>query len=309
LLGDGAKDGLAREMYRSLHERIAALPDGLRVLPGHGAGSLCGAGVCGLAETTLGFERATNALFRLGEDEFVKELLASVPEMPAYYPRMKELNAKGAEILKEIPGGRGLGSGEVVGLLLGGDVVAVDVRSPEAFAAGHVAGATNLGAGSNFSLWAGWLLDAQKRIVLVGDGGEEEECRRDLVRVGLDGVMGYLAGGMAAWLDAGLEVVRVDRLSVEDVAEFDGEDVLVDVRSEKEWDGGHIDGAWHIPLGELGRSFDLLPKGRRIVTVCGSGYRASVATSLLERAGFRDVGWMEGGMGAWELRECAIGCS
>ena len=93
----------------------------------------------------------------------------------------------------------------------------VDLRGVEAFAAGHVPGAVNLGAGASLSMWAGWLLDVEKRIVLVGEGGNEEASRRALVRVGLDRIEGYLAGGMAAWVAAGLEMARVALVAAEEV--------------------------------------------------------------------------------------------
>lgn len=303
LLGDEAKVGLARELYRSLHERIATLPDEVKVYPGHGAGSLCGAGIGDHAETTLGDERAMNPLFRLEEEAFVEAILASVPEMPDYYPRMKVLNARGADVLKKIPGDRALTAVEVAELLEDEDAVAIDLRSPEAFAQGHIPGAISLGAEGNLSLWAGWILDAGKRLLLVGAGSDEEESRLGLIRVGLDRIEGYLAGGMEAWILAGREIARVKTYSVDEVEYRDDATLLLDVRNAREWDDSHIEGARRIALGELTRSLDLLPRDRPIVTICGSGYRASVAASLLERGGFRDVGWMVGGMEAWERKK------
>jgi hydroxyacylglutathione hydrolase len=299
LLGDAAKDGLAREMFRSLHRRIAGLPDDVAMYPGHGAGSLCGAGMRPEAESTLGHERVTDGLFRLGEEEFVREILESVPEMPAYYPRMKALNAMGAARLAGLPGGRALAVAEVAEMSRSGDVVVVDLRGVEAFAAGHVPGAVSLGAGASLSMWAGWLLDPEKRLVLVGDGGDEEVSRRALARVGLDRVEGHLAGGMAAWVKAGLEASCVALVSAEDVKRRLHSALVLDVRNDKEWESGHIAGAMHVPLSGLAGSLGELSRERAVISVCGSGYRASVAASLLARAGFGDVSVMEGGMGAW----------
>ena len=83
LLGEEAKQTLAQELYRSLHELIASLPDGAQVYPGHDAGSLCGAGMSEWAESTLGYERLLQPLFKLEEQPFVREILASVPPMPS----------------------------------------------------------------------------------------------------------------------------------------------------------------------------------------------------------------------------------
>jgi hydroxyacylglutathione hydrolase len=314
LLGEAAKQGLAHELFRSLHERIAALPDGVAIYPGHGAGSLCGSGMSERAESTLGYERATNPLFALDEASFVREILASVPPMPTYYPRMKQLNASGASSVSNVPGGRALSIGEVAGLAENGDVILLDLRRAEAFGGAHIRGAINIGAGQNLSLWSGWLLDSKLRIVLVGNSGDQEASRRALVRVGLDRIEGYLDGGMTAWIDSGRDFVGTLQISVRQVSQCAADalvlDVLVlDVRSETEWSTGHIAGAMHIMLGDLGQQWNTLPSGRSIVTVCGSGYRSSIAASLLQQRGIPDVSSMAGGMGAWQRQQLPVVCA
>ncbi len=299
LLGEEAKEGLAHDLYRSLHERIANLHDSVSVYPGHGAGSLCGAGMSEQAESTLGYERATNPLFPLSEEAFVAEILGSVPPMPAYYPRMKALNAKGAAIVSLLPGGRSLTSRDVFDLAQRDDVVLVDLRRPEAFGGAHVSKALNIGACQNLSLWSGWLLDPAMRVVLINDSGNDEESRRALVRVGLDNIAGYLAKGMPAWIDDGFDFVRMVQLTVREVERVSSEALVVDVRNRSEWEKGHIPNARHIMLGDLRRSLADLPANRPIIAVCGSGYRSSIAASLLVQQGFSDVSSMAGGMMAW----------
>lgn len=300
LLGEEAKLGLAHALYRSLQERIAGLPDGVQVYPGHGAGSLCGAGMSERAESTLGYERRTDALFGLDEESFVAAILKSVPPMPTYYPRMKALNAAGAEVFAQVPGAKALTVEEMAALAGREDVVVLDLRRPEAFGGAHIPGAVNIGAGQNLSLWAGWLLDAEKRMVLVNDAGDDVEARRALLRVGLDRIEGYLAKGMPAWVEAGMPLGRTPQLGVDEVAEGTGRLVL-DVRSDAEWRAGHIAGATHLMLGDLPRRIAEVPD-QPVVTVCGSGYRSSIAASLLARGGVKDVSSMDGGMGAWARR-------
>ncbi len=308
LLGDEAKQGLAHQLFRSLHDRIAFLPDSVAIYPGHGAGSLCGAGMSDRAESTLGYERATNPFFQLSEEAFVAEILASVPPMPRYYPRMKELNAHGAPILPAIPGCRDLSPSDVAKLAQQADAMLLDLRRPEAVGGAHVPGSINIGAGQNLSLWAGWLLDANKRIVLIGEDGDDEAARRSLVRVGLDRIEGFLAKGMPAWIDAGLEFARTTQLSVLEVAGNSHENLVLDVRSEKEWEEGHIHGAMHSMLGDLACNFDSLSFDRPIVTVCGSGYRSSIAASLLAQHGVLGVSSMNGGMAAWRRQNLPLVC-
>ncbi|MEO6803991.1 MAG: MBL fold metallo-hydrolase, partial [Granulicella sp.] len=156
LLGEDAKQQLADDLYVSLHERIASLPDGVQVYPGHGAGSLCGAGISERAESTLGYERLIQPLFKLEKDAFVREIIASVPPMPSYYPRMKALNSKGAVSVARLPGDKALSAAQVAELLRDEAVTVIDLRRPEAFGGAHIAGAINIGAGQNLSLWAGW---------------------------------------------------------------------------------------------------------------------------------------------------------
>jgi hydroxyacylglutathione hydrolase len=294
LLGDAAKLGLAHDLYRSIHDRIAFLPDALPVYPGHGAGSLCGAGLSDRTETTLGYERAHNLFFLLSEAEFVDQILASVPPMPAYYPRMKSLNADGAPILSELPGGRALSLATVQSLMH--EATLLDLRPLGAFAAAHIPGAVNLGTAGNLAMWAGWLLDPAKPLVLIGDGTPEDPPRHALTRVGLDNILGYLEGGLSAWQQAGLPVQTVGLVSP---AQPLGNAVILDVRNDTERAHDAIPDSVHIPLGDLPAALTTLDPTRPILTVCESGYRASAAASLLQCAGFTDVRILVGGMSAW----------
>jgi len=302
LLGEEAKLGLARELYRSVHQRMDALPDALQIYPGHGAGSLCGSGMGERSETTLGCERATNPFFGDSEQDFVAKILSSVPPTPVYYPRMKQLNAQGAPALESLPGGTPLTVEQVAVLRQRASVTLVDLRRPEAFGGAHIEGSINIGAGGNVSLWAGWLLDPDHSLVLIGDEGDAEESRRALVRVGLDRILGHLDHGMAAWIAAGCDFATTAQISVGEVARLPGDALILDLRTATERLSGSIPGSRHIMLGDLPGSMHLLPKAEPIVAVCGSGYRSSIAASLLAREGFTQLSSMAGGMNAWTRR-------
>ncbi len=303
LLGDEAKQQLAHELYRSVHERIASLHDGVQMYPGHGAGSLCGSGMSERAESTLGYERLIQPLLKLDQQAFVDEVLGSLPPMPSYYPRMKELNSKGAPSQPAPTVESSLSPIDLSKSLTDSTVTVIDLRRPEAFGGAHIPGALNIGAGQNLSLWAGWLVAPEQRLLLVDDKGETEEAIRSLARVGLDRVEGSLHKGMPAWIDAGVEFGRTVQLSTKEVAERSSEVRVLDVRSDKEWQGGHIEGAIHISLGELPDRFAEIPKNQAVIAVCGSGYRSSIASSLMQANGFSDVSSMDGGMTAWNHRQ------
>lgn len=310
LLGDDAKIGLAHQLYKSLHTRIAHLPDTLRIYPGHGAGSFCGASIGAQAHSTLGQERATTALYRLNEEDFVHSILASVPAMPAYYPRMKQLNSAGAPSVATLSGNTPLTPAQVRDLAQNQNAILLDLRNPEDFAAAHIPGAISLGAGPSLSLWAGWLLDAKLPIVLIHNSGDDEPSRRALTRVGLDNIAGFLAGGMPAWSNPNPPAANLPTATITllNPAQLQArlnltQPILLDVRNPSEWNAGHIPNTRHIMLGDLPHQLATLPKNQPIVTICQGGYRASVAASLLAKAGFANVCTLEGGMNAWSLQQ------
>jgi len=169
LLGEEAKLGLAKQLYHSVTTVLPALPDGLEIAPGHGAGSMCGAGMSGRAVSTLGFERVANPYLRgLGEQAFIDMILGTVPPFPDYYRRMKVLNAAGPPQLDGLPGVVPVPLGRFRDLAAR-DHVIVDLRDQLAFGAGHIAGAYALGAGQNLSTWASWTLPYDRPLLLVGD--------------------------------------------------------------------------------------------------------------------------------------------
>lgn len=292
LLGEDAKRRLAEAMYESVNRRIAQLPDGVEVHPGHGAGSLCGTSISDRPQTTLGYERSCN-IFMTDKDRahFIEHLLSTVPDFPDYYRRMKKINAEGPKILPGIPGDRKLSVEELRAVQ--SEAVVIDIRRPEAFGGAHVPGSINIGAGTSFGLWAGIIVKPGRPIVLISEDGNTEEVRRALIRVGLDEVRGWLT--ISDWILAGGEVAAVPLIdSREPMA---GKHVL-DVRGKAEFALGHIDGAMNVPLGQLWQRLEEIPRNGTIRVVCGTGYRASIGASILMRAGIPAAN-VAGGMTAW----------
>ncbi len=306
LLGEGAKQRLAHQLFESLQRRIATLPDWLEVLPGHGAGSLCGSGMSDREQSTLGYERHVNHFFRLGTEAFVHEILATVPPFPDYYRRMKRLNSAGPTILPAIPGDNPISPTQLQTLRQTQSLILLDLRRPEAFGGAHIPNSINIGAGQNLSLWAGWMLDPNTPIVLIGDGESNEQARRSLIRVGLDNIHGFLAGGIAAWIDAGLPLAHIPQISAQDLSQITPQPAVLDVRSNSEWADGHIAGATHLMLGDLLLQLHHLQTQDTIYTVCGSGYRSSIAASILAAHGFTHLINLDGGMSAWNRQKLPL---
>jgi hydroxyacylglutathione hydrolase len=152
-------------------------------------------------------------------------------------------------------------------------------------------------------VWAAWVLPYGRPIFLVGDDSTDyDQATRSLVRVGLDDVQGYLKGGMAAWIEAGLEQEHVPQVSVEELRNHENRGFLLDVTSDGEWKSGHIQGATHIMAGNLSKHLNELPRDKDIHVICGTGYRSSIASSILGNEGFGKVVNVLGGMNAWNHR-------
>jgi hydroxyacylglutathione hydrolase len=306
LLGDELTRRLAGELYDSLFDKILRLESSIEVHPGHGSGSLCGAGIGTDPFTTIGQERRFNPMLQHASKEaFVAAVLADLPDTPPYFPRMKKLNAAGAPVLGLVNGYEGppAVSAQSVAAAIREGAMLVDLRKAETFAAGHPAGALNLGYGSKVGYWGGYVLPTEARVFLIGASGRETiDAARQLLRIGLSRIDGFVTGGYEAWRDAGLPTAAITLTNVEALhGALDGPDapLVIDVRTTKEWNKDHISGAMHIPLGELDRRAGEIPRDRTAATMCEAGYRSSLASSVLARAGVTRLINVTGGMSAW----------
>lgn len=306
LLGEEAMRQLAHQLYASVFERLPAVPDITEIFPAHGAGSLCGKAISSRRSSTVGFERRFNrALRQKLEDEWVRDLMADMPLAPPYFRRMKQVNRTGPALIgPELPGQQRWSARQVHERVCENCLI-LDVRSKEAFAAAHIPGAINIPLGPNLPTWAGWVLPYDRPILMVADDARYvPEVVTHLLRVGFDQVQGYLEGGLDAWQQGGFPLAALATWSVQQLAERlrggSGALTLLDVRTQQEWNAGHIDGAIHIHGGKLQEQFAQVPRDKPVAVVCGSGYRGSIAASFLKREGYRDVVNVLGGMTAWK---------
>ena len=154
-------------------------------------------------------------------------------------------------------------------------------------------------------MWAGWVVPYDRPILLVGEETTDiEQARRSLIRVGFDDIRGYLKGGMSKWIEAGFEQAHLPQQSVRELSEkLEEKPFVLDVRSPSEWKSGHIQGAVHIPGGELPARVSEVPEDTPVHVVCGSGYRSSIASSVLAGSGLKNVINIVGGMGAWNAQK------
>jgi hydroxyacylglutathione hydrolase len=306
LLGRELGEILAPQLYDSLHQKLLPLGDGVLVMPTHGSGSLCGKGISATRLSSIGYEKLTSPMLQQPDREaFVRAVLRNDSGIPAYYARMRPSNQAEPGAI-QLPQARALLPHEVQHLAGHGAVV-LDTRTSVAFGGGHIAGAFNVPLGPLLATWVGWLVPHDVPLVLVLERDEDWlTVTTALFRIGYESFAGYLQLGMAAWAEHGLSVERVRQLGVRELETLRQQDPdlqVLDVRMSSEWRDGYVPGAAHLPLGsDLPARLDAvgLDTQRPVAVVCGSGYRSSVATSLLKQRGFGTVLNTLGGMTAWQ---------
>ena len=301
--GLSARD-LAGAMYDTLRAKFTHLPDSTTVYPAHGAGSACGKQMSSDTFSSLGTQRKTNwALQPMERESFIRQLTSAVPEMPPYFAFDSVTNRKQRITLEEnlerrlIP----LELEDALARVQAGALI-LDVREPSEWAAGHLAGSINVGLSGKFASWVGALIPSDRELVIVAPAGKQREAALRLGRIGFDRIAGFLAGGESAWRDRGDLVRKSRRMDAAQLARElsrEGRPFLLDVRTQTEWDEGHLAGAVHVPLTQLQARAGELPRGREIAIHCKGGYRSVIAASLLERAGLGPLSDLEGGYMAW----------
>jgi hydroxyacylglutathione hydrolase len=316
LVGDVARPDLlggrektqqhAAELCRTLQEKILKLPEYVEVYPTHVSGSLCGGSIGSRLSTTVGYERRMNKLLAAlsSETNFIANCLnlENLPAVPPYWKRMRKINQKGPPSLGVLGEPPALGVDDFERLADEGAII-LDCRSAEAFTA-HIPGAINVGLGPSFPTWAGTALpDGTSLILVLETAGDIWEACWELLRIGYDLPKGWLAGGMMAWRTAAKAVEILPQWTVwqlQERLEKDKEMIVLDVRQPGEWKAGHIENALHITGAELPSKIGDVPKDRLVASICGSGYRSSVAASLLMKHGYPRIINVLGGMSAWK---------
>jgi len=293
---------LARKLFSTIHEKLLRLPDSVTVYPTHGAGSFCVAPETGERTTSIGLERQRNPLAQpQTEEEFLTRALGGLPSYPTYFSRLRDINQAGPTVLHGIPKLKSLSPEEVKTWVAQGGAV-LDVRSGRAFCEGHIPGAYGISVRSPLTTWAGWLIPFGTPLVLVTGGKEEDAAVRQLLRIGYDDLRGTLEGGMPAWEGIGLPVDRVSTVTTTELRErLTGPrpPVVLDVRFDAEWRGGHLPQAVHIENGRLPLEELPWPMDQPIAVHCAHGNRSISGISVLARRGYRNLWFVEGGFSSW----------
>ncbi|MGZ4617067.1 MAG: MBL fold metallo-hydrolase [Actinomycetes bacterium] len=284
LLGTDRTDDLTRKQWRSARRLAALLPDDAPLYPTHGFGSFCSSGgASGASASTIGEERRHNdALTEQDEQAFVDRLVAGLTGYPSYYAHMSPLNALGPDVPDLAPPAV-LDPRDVASRIRTGEWV-LDLRNRTAFAASHLAGTVSMEIGTQFSTYVGWVIPWGAPLTVIGESAEQvAEAQRQLVRIGIDHLSGAAVGELGG-LAEGIPVRSYRRATFEDLAATPGATVLDVRRPDELTSQGRIEGSHHLPLHALLDRLHDVPHGT-VWVHCGAGFRASIAASLLDRAG------------------------
>ncbi len=287
LLGEEHTDALVRHQHASAHKLAELLPDRAEVFPTHGFGSFCAATQSDATESTIGQEKGSNPALTQDEETYVRELLDGLGAFPAYYAHIGPANAAGPSEPDLTPPLEA-DPGELRHRIEAGEWV-VDLRNRTAFAAGHAPGTLNFGLDGAFATYLAWLITWGTPVTLLGETAEDvAQAQRELVRVGIDRPAAQATGGPKHWSDRELTSFPTGTFADLEQVRRHRPVVVLDVRRADEYQSGAITGAFNIPIHDLPTEVGHVPEGE-VWVHCASGYRASIAASVLDAAGRRVV--------------------
>lgn len=286
---EGAMEEGAKILYGSV-QKFKEMPPFMQVWPGHGAGSACGKALGDIPQSTVGYELRTNAsvLAATSEANFVQFILDGQPEPPLYFARMKRDNRVGPKVLGALPQPKALTAESLASLAGRTDIAVVDTRHKNTYMDGHLPGSLLASMNKTFNTIVGSYVPENVPIYLIIDEARVEEAVRDLVRIGLDDVVGYATPEtLVAYAEKGGTLASIETI---DFAEMEARrkapgTAVLDVRRAAEFASRHVDGAQNIAHTRLAGRLDEVPTQPTLLVHCAAGARAAVAAALLARQG------------------------
>lgn len=302
LAGADLLEEQVKNLYHSLYKKLARFPDWTEVYPAHGEGSLCGKGMSAKPMSTLGFERRNNPLLKMTFAQFHEAMTKEFQARPDNFAVMVSKNRQGPAPLAKAAPFAAMPIQQVEEARKRGARI-VDTRVPSAFGAAFIAGAVNIGLTPASVNWLGMVVPAETEIIVVADSpARAQDAAFIYRRAGYDRLIGYLGDGISSWAAKAKPLNHLPQISpasLKRVMQKYPDHVVIDVRTDTEWNAGHIDCAKHIPIGQIIQKKVNLEKNAHITIVCASGYRANIAGSILKAMGYEDVFTLIGGMTAW----------
>jgi len=302
---DLTKEDLAVMLFDSLRNKIMPLADDIIVYPAHGAGSACGKNLSKETVGVLGEQKKTNYALRadMTKAEFVKEVLDGIAAPPQYFAKNAMMNKTGYSnfeyVLKK--GDSPLNPEEFEALTNHESALVLDVRPQSEFIKSHIPNSIFIGLNGGFAPWVGALItDIKQPIILVAPEGKEVEAITRLSRVGYDNTLGYLQGGIEAWVSSGRDIETLESISAETFANRvkSGGINILDVRKDGEYTASHLEDAQHFALDFINNNMNQVHKNKTYHIHCAGGYRSVIAASILKARGYNNLVDVAGGFGA-----------
>ncbi|MAH20910.1 MAG: MBL fold metallo-hydrolase [Flavobacteriaceae bacterium] len=312
---DLSKEKLAEMLFESLRSKIMPLEDNIILYPAHGAGSACGKNMSKETIGTLGDQKSSNYALRsdMTKEEFVSEVLKNIGSPPPYFIENILLNKTGYTDLDVIlsKSNTPLSVQLFEELAQKKETLVLDVRTQQEFVKSHIPGALFIGLNGGFAPWVGALIsDINQPILLVVPERCSEEAITRLARVGYDNSIGYLEGGMSAWIKAGKTTEQITSISAKEFEQrFKTRSTAVlDVRKDVEYNSTHLEGdhVEHLSLDSIHQKIQGIDSQKTYHVYCGGGYRSVIATSILKANGFSNVIDIAGGFAALKKTQLPI---
>ncbi|KIO54475.1 MULTISPECIES: MBL fold metallo-hydrolase [Flavobacteriales] len=294
---EGSQELGAKQLYASI-QKFSKLPDDLEIWAGHGAGSFCGKSLSTIPHSTLREEKQNSKAFQFKNDEkgFVHYILNGQPTPPKYFAMMKHLNKVDRPLLIQVPIHPTLNPTSFQ-KAIDNKLLIIDTRNKNEIAKAHIPGSLHIENGKSFSTWVGSLIDYQHQIVLITDENHMEDLTRKMMRIGMDNIYGFVIS--LNKMNVALE--KSDLVNIEELKKhLNKKDVqIIDVRTESEYDNGHIKGVENIVLTSLEKNIQKISKDKPVIVHCQSGVRAAMAYSILRRNGIKNLSIYLGGINEW----------
>lgn len=303
---DLTQKDLAGHLFDSLRKKIMTLPDDVIVYPNHGAGSACGKNMSEETFDTLGHQKEVNYALRedMTKEEFIDEVLTGLVQPPQYFPKNvmmnKSINTSYTDIIANGVVAHDVDEFDSLAKTTG--AVILDTRHEQIFKDAFIPGSYNFNIDDNFAPWVGTLIEEiTSPILFVADDGREEEVVTRLSRVGYDNTIGYLKGGIEAWIASGRSVDSIESISPSELQNRMSNGItVVDVRKKSEFDSEHLDieGVLNKPLDFINTNLTEYNPGEEYYLHCVGGYRSMIAASILKAHGVNNVIDIDGGFDA-----------
>ena len=298
-----AASTLASMMFDTWNDKLAKLPDDVKVLPAHGAGSLCGAHLSDAPSSTIGEQRTSNPyLAHKSRGEFVAAVLEGLPEAPQYFKHNAQINHDGPEPVDWEPKSLRTIRPEAA-LTDPNKYFVVDIRGAADYSRSHIPNSVNIDLRGRFETWVGIMVPWDATLVLCGNDKDLREALFRLHRVGYNRTEKPVAClTFDDWTRANLPTrtnPMVPPLELHAQMQSKESPVVLDVRQPNEWMGLRIGTVVNIPLSELAAKARKLDRKQPVVAVCNSAYRSNMAVGILERSGFEQPASLAGGSEAW----------